>query len=238
MIWRGLCFFAALLLPVQGNVFSTPHKLADLFFKEEELARRLSLLAKKYNYNSVVLRHYLFGIERRNMELAPLVNQSGREILHQHMDQILEKLVGNPVHVLCLLDRLVLMTPQLLQEEFGLSAESVENFIRLLGGEKELPEKSDLDAAIVALSRIQFVYKLDPIDISQGLFLGTKSEARLSRRQMVMIANSRYSGEHPQRPHLLKEYALALEWAEASLNLEPDTTRLLPPANIAAGKIT
>ena len=49
-----------------------------------------------------------------------------------------------------------------------------------------------------------------------------------------MIANSRYSGEQPQRPHLLKEYATALEWAEASLNLEPDTSRLLPPANIAA----
>ena len=122
MIWRGLCFFAALLLPVQGNVFGTPHKLAALFFKEEEVARQLTLLAKKYNYNSVVFRHYLFGIERRNMELAPLVDQSGDlkttirvEILQQHMDQILEKLVGNPVHVLCLLDRLVLMTPQLLQ---------------------------------------------------------------------------------------------------------------------------
>ena len=40
------------------------------------------------------------------------------------------------------------------------------------------------------------------------------------------------------RPHLLKEYALALEWSEASLNLEPDTTRLLPAASVAAGKIT
>ena len=99
---------------------------------------------------------------------------------------------------------------------------------------------------------------------------GTKSEARLTQRQMMMIANGRYSGsasnipvmfvlppsifvrvkspqkyhdsflamnvrkvrtimtclrssgEQPLRPHLLKEYAVALEWAEASLNMNSD----------------
>ena len=39
------------------------------------------------------------------------------------------------------------------------------------------------------------------------------------------------TGEQPLRPHLLKEYALALEWAEASLNLDSDDSD-------AAGKIT
>ena len=29
-------------------------------------------------------------------------------------------------------------------------------------------------------------------------------------------------GEQPLRPHLSKEYALALEWAEAALDLESD----------------
>ena len=82
---------------------------------------------------------------------------------------------------------------------------------------------------------------------------GTDSKARLSRRQMMMIANSRFSGfgsltiilksnefavkrktsteivfrfclqgEQSLRPYLGKEYALALEWAEAALDLQPD----------------
>ena len=33
-------------------------------------------------------------------------------------------------------------------------------------------------------------------------------------------------GEQPLRPHLSKEYALALEWAEAALDLESDAARL------------
>ena len=54
----------------------------------------------------------------------------------------------------------------------------------VLGGEEELPDEGDLDAAIAALARlssslstitsaprIQFVYKMDPLDISQGVLL-------------------------------------------------------------------
>ena len=33
-------------------------------------------------------------------------------------------------------------------------------------------------------------------------------------------------GEQPLRPHLSKEYALALEWAEAALDLESDTGKI------------
>ena len=82
---------------------------------------------------------------------------------------------------------------------------------------------------------------------------GAESKASLSRRQMMMIAYSRFSGfgsfaiilksnefavkrktsteivfrfwlqgEQSLRPHLGKEYALALEWAEAALDLQPD----------------
>ena len=82
---------------------------------------------------------------------------------------------------------------------------------------------------------------------------GTESKAKLSRRQMMMIAYSRFSGfgsfaiirksdeftlkskisteivirfwlqgEQSLRPYLGKEYALALEWAEAALDLQPD----------------
>lgn len=226
MLLRILLIITSLLpLPSEGNVFSRPHKLAVLFFKEEELvreARRLGLLSKKYNYDSVVQRHYLYGVRRRNMELAPLRNSSDQETLHKHMDDILENLVGNPVHVMCLLDRLVYILPKLLQEELGLSADNMANFMRMLGKEEDLPKEGDVDAAVLALVRIQFVYKLDPLDIAQGILMGTDSKAKLSRRQMMMIAYSRFSGEQSLRPHLGKEYALALEWAEAALDLQPD----------------
>ena len=117
---------------LQGNVFSRPHKLAVLFFKEEELVRtrfwavemkiwifewtlnntnnvlsgeavesarkeihlQLCGLTVKENWihftaqfschqfqppsSSTNFSHYLFGVERRNMELAPLINPSAQ----------------------------------------------------------------------------------------------------------------------------------------------------------------
>ena len=46
-----------------------------------------------------------------------------------------------------------------------------------------------------------------------------ETSARLTRRQMMLIAERRFSGVSPLRPDIGPEYALAIIWAEAALAL-------------------
>ena len=49
-----------------------------------------------------------------------------------------------------------------------------------------------------------------------------ETEARLTRRQMMLIAERRLTGVSPLRPNIGPEYALAIIWAEAALALAED----------------
>ena len=73
-------------------------------------------------------------------------------------------------------------------------------------------------------SQLSFLYfsSLDPVELSHGLIAGVETTARLTRRQMMLIAERRFSGVSPLRPNIGPEYALAIIWAEAALALGPD----------------
>ena len=62
--------------------------------------------------------------------------------------------------------------------------------------------------------------RLDPVHLSQGLIAGVETSARLTRRQLMLIAERRFSGVSPLRPNIGPEYALAIIWAEAALALD------------------
>ena len=61
------------------------------------------------------------------------------------------------------------------------------------------------------------------MDLSNGLISGVQTAARLTPRQMMIIAERRLTGSSPIRPGLGPEYATAILWAEAALG------KALPP---------
>ena len=188
-------------------MFSVPHELANLFLIEEkmmEIFRETSQSLK-----SSVLEEYIAQSEPRFKELeVPDSTKSD----HGNFEKVLEKLVGNPVHVYALVERMVLLLPSIKKE---LNNQKIEKLVE----DVELPEDGDLEGVTQAIARIQFAYQLDPVDMAYGRIRGVQTEARLSARQMMNIAQRRISGLHPMRPSVGKEYALAIEWAEGALNL-------------------
>ena len=61
--------------------------------------------------------------------------------------------------------------------------------------------------------------RLDPVEISRGLIYGVETAARLTWRQMMIIAVARLRHDNPLRPGLGPEYALSIIWAEGALAL-------------------
>ena len=136
----------------------------------------------------------------------------------EYFEAVLERLVGNPVHVYTLLDRLVNILPRVQAE----LSEELDSMIEDILEGLQFPDDSDIEGACQALVRIQFAYRLDPVSMSRGHLHGTETQARLSPRQMMDIATRRQSGRQPLRPHLRQEHALAIIWAEAALSLMQD----------------
>ena len=54
------------------------------------------------------------------------------------------------------------------------------------------------------------------MDLASGIIMTRRTSARLNSDQMMAIAHTCYSGDHPIRPGVGKQYALAIEWAEAA----------------------
>ena len=73
----------------------------------------------------------------------------------EYFEAVLERLVGNPVHVYTLLDRLVNMLPWV---RAGLTKE-LDNQIEEIMGSLQVPDDSDIEGACQALVRIQFAYR-------------------------------------------------------------------------------
>ena len=55
--------------------------------------------------------------------------------------------------------------------------------------------------------------------MASGLIYGIQTKAKLSHTQMMKIAKARFSGKNPLRPSLVKEFALAIIWAEGAYQL-------------------
>ena len=105
---------------------------------------------------------YLAHAAPRLEELAllPLGAQGRDEAKFSHLDLVMSALVGNPLHVLGLVHRLVTLLPGVITslETCGLAEEA--RLVRgmFLGGRDKM-ESGDLSGAISAVTRIQFVYK-------------------------------------------------------------------------------
>ena len=133
---------------------------------------------------------------------------------------MLDHLVGNPLHVYSFLERQVKLLPKLLQELQGEGRiAAIEKRVKMLLNSIEMPTELDLEGAAQALARIQFAYRINPIELAEGRIMNVQTKARLSAEQMMDIARRRISGSHPMRPRNGREYALAIEWAEAALEI-------------------
>ena len=73
-----------------------------------------------------------------------------------YFDEVLLKLVGNPVHVFNLMDRLVVLLPKILE---GLEDSDQAEIEKSLASLTSRPEQSDLEGAMQALIRVQFAYR-------------------------------------------------------------------------------
>ena len=73
----------------------------------------------------------------------------------EYFNDVLVKLVGNPVHVFNLLDRFVNILPAFKEELSEEQRAEVDAIVEDL----EMPDESDVEGATQALVRIQFAYR-------------------------------------------------------------------------------
>ena len=141
----------------------------------------------------------------------------------EYLAKMLVDLVGNPIHVYSLMDRLVMQLPVLRRElANNLGPVDITENIGTLIDATEMPDENDLEGVTQAIGRIQFVYRLDPVEMARGKIKDVQTKGKLSAKQMMNIAERRMSGKQPMRPAIGKEYALAIEWAEGALALTND----------------
>ena len=127
-------------------------------------------------------------------------------------------LVGNPVHVYTLIQRLTTSLGQLRLEMSNVpEVAGIERGITQILRHGEYPDGQDMEGVTQSVSRVMFTYKLDPLDLANGKIYGKQTEARLSPVDMFNIAIRHNSGQYPLRPGLSREFAVSIEWAEAAL---------------------
>jgi hypothetical protein len=206
-------------------VFSMPHQLVSLFKMEEELVYKLNMATRLYKSDTLDL--YLQTCQPRFNQLPAFshLQQVLQTIFSKlcaflFLARVLVDLVGNPIHVYSLMDRLVMQLPLLRKELAGQHrTAAIEESIGSLVEEMEMPDENDLEGVTQAIARIQFAYRLDPVELANGKIKEVQTEGKLSVKQMMNIAERRISGRSPLRPAIGKEFALAIEWAEGALTV-------------------
>lgn len=72
----------------------------------------------------------------------------------------------------------------------------------------------------LSLARVQFVYRLDPLDLAAGVIGGRRTLARLTAEDCYAVGSERLTKQTslPIEPsHTTPEYATGIEWLEAAL---------------------
>ena len=88
-----------------------PHQLARLFLAEEEIVAVIS----RQQLGLAAVDSYLQSWQARYRELRPRSGPAeAKSEDGEYLEAVLEKLVGNPVHVYTLLDRLVTGLPEVM----------------------------------------------------------------------------------------------------------------------------
>ena len=92
-------------------MFVVPHQLARLFLAEEEIVAVIS----RQQLGLAAVDSYLQSWRARYRELRPRSGPAeAKSEDGEYLEAVLEKLVGNPVHVYTLLDRLVTGLPEVM----------------------------------------------------------------------------------------------------------------------------
>ena len=123
-----------------GSVFSVPHKVAEIFMAEQEIVNIVNRSTSRQEVD-----FYMDSWSSRVNELSS-----------DNLEDVLERLVGNPVHVFNLMERLVLLLPQILQ---GMTDSEMEEITEILAKLPATLNESDVEGAMQALVRVQFAYK-------------------------------------------------------------------------------
>ena len=123
-----------------GSVFSVPYQVAEIFMAEQEI---VNIVNRSTSRQEVDL--YMDSWSSRVNELSS-----------DNLEDVLERLVGNPVHVFNLMERLVLLLPQILQ---GMTDSEREEITEILAKLPATLNESDVEGAMQALVRVQFAYK-------------------------------------------------------------------------------
>ena len=128
-----------------GSVFSVPYQVAEIFMVEQEIVNIVNRSASRLDISLQDVEFYMESWSSRVNELRS-----------DNLEDVLERLVGNPVHVFNLMERLVLLLPQILQ---GMTDSEREEIAIILAKLPATPNESDVEGAMQALVRVQFAYK-------------------------------------------------------------------------------
>ena len=129
-----------------------PHQLARLFLAEEEIVAVIS----RQQLGLAAVDSYLQSWRARYRELRPRSGPAeAKSEDGEYLEAVLEKLVGNPVHVYTLLDRLVTRLPEL---RAGAGVQ-INREIEAIVSNLDMPGLRDLEGATHNLLRIQFAYR-------------------------------------------------------------------------------
>ena len=134
-----------LSFPDAGSVFSVPHQVAEIFIAEQEIVNIVNRSASRLDISLQDVEFYMESWSSRVKELRS-----------DNLEDVLERLVGNPVHVFNLMERLVLLLPNIVQGMTDVDREEMESSLAKL---PEKPDESDVEGAMQALIRVQFAYK-------------------------------------------------------------------------------
>ena len=132
--------FVCLGLSDAGSVFSVPYQVAEIFMAEQEIVNIVNRSTSRQEVD-----FYMDSWSSRVNELRS-----------DNLEDVLERLVGNPVHVFNLMERLVLLLPNIVQGMTDVDREEMESSLAKL---PEKPDESDVEGAMQALIRVQFAYK-------------------------------------------------------------------------------
>ena len=136
------------LVSVQASLYTIPQKVAMLFKEEEKIISIMEMVNKTHRSDKV--SHYLASFQQ-------IIEEVGDE---SHQVAALDLLVGNPVHVYNLMDRLVNILPGITKDllECNNTANIGEQITSMMK-RMEMPTIGDMDGVSLALARIQFVYR-------------------------------------------------------------------------------
>lgn len=209
---------AFVLQLAHGNVYTNPSALSGLFTAEylfgEELA--CSVFAKE-----IMIAYYL-----RLMQPVFDEVRNAKDTLNVS-EVVNERLITNPVHIFSLIRRLEMFEEQVLSTiliNYGAYDIEQNRLLDILYGNLVnviWPGKEDLDGSGLSLARVQFTHQIPAIDLAQGYFtpINLKTYAALTVDECMEIAHQRVEGYNPSNIDGSSEFALAIEWAEAALEL-------------------